>query len=113
MRKPLGMLYIMLAIGAGFALTACEESAVFQVNPTEVQVVEVPTIIPGPVQVVEVPGVGQVVMDTALVNRLLRIIGDIDRLECVDDGHNHEHTVDICRIIANGLRDLPNDAGKP
>lgn len=110
MRKPLGMLYIMLAIGAGFALTACEESAVFQVNPVEIVTVTEHVPVPGETQVIEIP---VAVMDTALVNRLLRIIGDIDRLECVDDGHNHEHTVDICRIIANGLRDLPNDAGKP
>jgi hypothetical protein len=85
------------------ALVGCDDGILLQTNPVEIVEVAVPFPVPGDTEYVDryVP-----VVDTALVKALLRIIGDVESLECVVP-HEHHHREDVCGILANGLRDLP------
>lgn len=90
------------AVLACLVILGCRQPFVLTEQPTETQVIEVPTPVPGETEIIEIP---VLVVDTALVRQLLRGFGELSELECTVP-HEHAHRGDVCTIIARTLRGL-------
>lgn len=92
-----------IVVGTVLFLTACHETPFFPTGDKQ------PVVnVAGDSIIVNLGDVNvTVAVSDSLPRALLRIIGSISQLECVENHHVHEHTEDICGAIADGLARLP------